>query len=291
MMHHAVRALRAEGYRRASDLPVAGAPHGVRDRAVRPLPDRARSSCCKDGPVFQYRRGQALGSEPAAYEEASPRRLQVRLVRRLPAAAPQRRGRAAGLAGAGASSPTFPRPAAASLEARTTSPWSRAASPLPTTPSASSACAPTAAILITIGACATAGGIQALRNWADVEEYKRVVYPSPEFISTLSTSTPISEHVRVDYELWGCPIDLQQLLTVVRSLLSKAQPVLPAHSVCMECKRRGNVCVVVARGEPVPGARDAHGMRRAMPDVQSRMLRLLRTCRRPEHGIVHAIAG
>jgi coenzyme F420-reducing hydrogenase gamma subunit len=106
---------------------------------------------------------------------------------------------------------------------------------------------------VTIGACATAGGIQALRNWADVQQYRRVVYPSPEFISTLSTSTPISGHVRVDLEVWGCPVDKQQLIAVVRSLLSKAQPVLPAHSVCMECKRRGNVCVVVARGEPCLG--------------------------------------
>ena len=107
--------------------------------------------------------------------------------------------------------------------------------------------------LVTIGACATAGGVQALRNWADVEAYKRVVYPSPEFIATLSTSTPISEHVRVDFELWGCPIDKTQLLAVVRSLLSGATPSLPAHSVCLECKRRGHVCVVVARGEPCLG--------------------------------------
>jgi coenzyme F420-reducing hydrogenase gamma subunit len=107
--------------------------------------------------------------------------------------------------------------------------------------------------LITIGACATAGGIQALRNWADVEDYKRVVYPRPEFLATLSTSTPISAHVHVDYELWGCPIDLGQLLAVIRSLLSGAQPRLPAHSVCMECKRRGHTCVVVARGEPCLG--------------------------------------
>ncbi|HYB90123.1 MAG TPA: hypothetical protein VEC38_03665 [Candidatus Binataceae bacterium] len=107
--------------------------------------------------------------------------------------------------------------------------------------------------LVTIGACATAGGIQALRNWADVEQYRSVVYPSPEFISTLSTSTPISEHVRVDFEIWGCPVDVRELLSVVRSLLSGAKPVLPAHSVCMECKRRGNACVVVARGEPCLG--------------------------------------
>lgn len=107
--------------------------------------------------------------------------------------------------------------------------------------------------LVTIGACATAGGIQALRNWADIKQYLQTVYPSPEFISTLSTSTPISEHVRVDFEIWGCPVDKHQLLAVVRSLLSQAQPVLPAYSLCMECKRRGNTCVVVARGEPCLG--------------------------------------
>lgn len=107
--------------------------------------------------------------------------------------------------------------------------------------------------LITIGACATAGGIQALRNWANIEDYKRIVYPSPEFISTLSTSTPVSEHVRVDFEIWGCPVDKRQLLAVVRSLLSGASPTLPAHSVCMECKRSGAVCVVVAKGEPCLG--------------------------------------
>lgn len=107
--------------------------------------------------------------------------------------------------------------------------------------------------LITIGACATAGGIQALRNWAAIEDFKRFAYPNPEFIATLSTSTPISEHVRVDFEIWGCPIDTQQLLAVTRSLLSGSRPFLPSYSVCMECKRRGNVCVVVAHGEPCVG--------------------------------------
>jgi coenzyme F420-reducing hydrogenase gamma subunit len=107
--------------------------------------------------------------------------------------------------------------------------------------------------LITIGACATAGGIQALRNWADVEAYKQVVYPSPQYIRSLSTSTPISEHVRVDFELWGCPIDKGQLLRVITDLVAGVQPRLPADSVCLECKRRGNVCVIVAQGMPCLG--------------------------------------
>jgi sulfhydrogenase subunit delta len=110
-----------------------------------------------------------------------------------------------------------------------------------------------ATTLITIGACATAGGIQALRNWADVESFKQVVYPSPQYIKSLSTSTPISDHVRVDFELWGCPIDKGQLLRVITDLVAGVQPRLPADSVCLECKRRGNVCVMVAQGIPCLG--------------------------------------
>jgi len=110
-----------------------------------------------------------------------------------------------------------------------------------------------ASLLITIGACATAGGIQALRNWSNVEAFKHAVYPSPEYIHSLSTSTPISEHVKVDFELWGCPIDKQQLLTVLTDLLAGVQPALPTHSVCMECKRQGHICVLVAQGLPCLG--------------------------------------
>lgn len=110
-----------------------------------------------------------------------------------------------------------------------------------------------AKVIITIGACATAGGIQALRNWAHVESFSKTVYPHPEYIRSLSTSTPISEHIGVDFELWGCPINKQQLLRVLTDLLAGVQPSLPTHSVCMECKCRGNVCVMVAKGIPCLG--------------------------------------
>ena len=103
-------------------------------------------------------------------------------------------------------------------------------------------------ILISIGACATAGGIQALRNWANVDDYISRVYATPEFISTLATSTPISEHVMVDYELRGCPINQRQLLEVLASLLQGLRPRLPRYSVCIECKRRRTVCIAVAQG-------------------------------------------
>jgi coenzyme F420-reducing hydrogenase gamma subunit len=107
--------------------------------------------------------------------------------------------------------------------------------------------------VVTIGACATAGGIQALRNFADVEEFTRLVYATPEFVSTLATSTPISAHIPVDFELRGCPIDKHQLLEVVSAFLHGRKPGIPSTSVCTECKRRGTVCVVVAHGTPCLG--------------------------------------
>lgn len=100
-------------------------------------------------------------------------------------------------------------------------------------------------VLITIGACATAGGIQALRNFQDVREFTRLVYAHPEYISTLATATPISAHVPVDFELRGCPIDKRQLLEVLTAFLHRRKPDIPGHSVCIECKQRGSVCVLV----------------------------------------------
>lgn len=107
--------------------------------------------------------------------------------------------------------------------------------------------------LITIGACATAGGIQALRNWKDSEEFVRAVYATPGFISTLKLSTPISEHVRVDFELRGCPINKRQLIELISATLAGRKPNIPSYSVCVECKRQANVCVMVAHGTPCLG--------------------------------------
>ena len=107
--------------------------------------------------------------------------------------------------------------------------------------------------LVTIGACATAGGIQALRNFADVKEFTSLVYATPAYISTLDTSTPISAHVKVDFELHGCPINKAQLLEVIGAYLNERRPQIPGHSVCIECKRRGTVCVMVAHGTPCMG--------------------------------------
>ncbi len=108
-------------------------------------------------------------------------------------------------------------------------------------------------LLIAIGACATSGGIQALRNYADIDGFVTAVYASPDFISTLATSTPIAEHVQVDLELQGCPINKHQLLEAISALLAGRKPNLPATAVCVECKRAGIPCLMVARGVPCLG--------------------------------------
>lgn len=107
--------------------------------------------------------------------------------------------------------------------------------------------------LVTIGACATAGGIQALRNFQNVEEYTHLVYPKPEYVKTLEKSTPISDHVKVDFELRGCPINTLQLIEVLSAFLNRRRPNIPTYSVCIECKLRGTVCTMVASGTPCLG--------------------------------------
>jgi len=107
--------------------------------------------------------------------------------------------------------------------------------------------------LITIGACATAGGIQTLRNWKDVKEFTKIVYAPPQYISTLDRSMPVASFIHVDFELRGCPVNKYQLIDVIVAFLNNKKPNISTHSVCMECKQKGNICVMVAHGTPCLG--------------------------------------
>ena len=111
----------------------------------------------------------------------------------------------------------------------------------------------TSDLLVTIGACATAGGLQALRNLADSPAWHADIYASPEHLDSLDTTMPIRDHVHVDFELWGCPVNGAQLLAAVRSLLSGVTPVVEKEKICMECKRQQAVCVMVTRDVPCMG--------------------------------------
>lgn len=107
--------------------------------------------------------------------------------------------------------------------------------------------------LVTIGACATAGGVQALRDLAQARDWIASVYARPEYIRSLDRSTPIAEHVKVDLELWGCPVNARQVLVALRTLLFGVVPVEEQDKVCLECKRKQTVCVLVAKGMPCMG--------------------------------------
>jgi len=139
--------------------------------------------------------------------------------------------------------------------------------------------------LVTIGACATAGGIQALRNWADVKEYASVVYARPDYIQTLATSTAIADHVAVDFELRGCPISKRQLLEVISAMLAGRRPVTPPHSVCIECKLKGKRLRDGGAWNTMSWPGHSCGVWRNLPVLQPRMLRLLWTDGNAEHAL------
>lgn len=107
--------------------------------------------------------------------------------------------------------------------------------------------------LVTIGACATAGGLQALRNWANMAEFKKYIYPSPELVGALPMSMPVSYYVYPDYELWGCPVDKDSLTEILVSFLAGKRPGIPVYSLCMDCKMKGVPCILVSAGEPCLG--------------------------------------
>ena len=121
--------------------------------------------------------------------------------------------------------------------------------------------------LITIGACATAGGLQALRNFTDAEQWMAAIYAQPEYIQTLSSSTPIREHVKVDLELWGCPVNGKQVLKAVRDLLFGVTPSQDGDKVCLECKRQQNICVLVTQNIPCMGPVTRTGCGAICPQV------------------------
>lgn len=122
-------------------------------------------------------------------------------------------------------------------------------------------------VLIALGTCATSGGLQSLRNFGDVEAYKKIVYQQPEVIEALPTSSAIKDHVKVDFELWGCPVNKAQVLEVITALLHDRRPVLPQHSVCQTCKQRGITCVIVSSNTPCLGPATRAGCGALCPAV------------------------
>ncbi|MCB1733990.1 MAG: sulfhydrogenase subunit delta [Gammaproteobacteria bacterium] len=120
--------------------------------------------------------------------------------------------------------------------------------------------------LVAIGACATSGGVQALRNLGRGHDWLAEVYPNPDQIDSLDAACPVSDYVRVDLELWGCPVSERQLFAAIAALLGHVAPKEHNDALCMACKARGSVCVLVTRDEPCMGPLTRTGCGALCPD-------------------------
>ena len=102
-----------------------------------------------------------------------------------------------------------------------------------------------AKVLIALGACATIGGINKLKNNFDLDEVKQCVYGKDASKPHLATALTkgADEVVKVDFYVHGCPIDRKEFTYIVRSLLMGKTPEIPDYPVCVECKANGNPCL------------------------------------------------
>lgn len=102
-----------------------------------------------------------------------------------------------------------------------------------------------AKVLIALGACATIGGVNKLKNRFDLDDVKQCVYGKDAGMPHLATAMTkaVNEVVPVDFMIHGCPIDRKEFTYIVRSLLIGKKPEIPEWPVCVECKAKGNPCL------------------------------------------------
>ncbi|HNR39066.1 MAG TPA: NADH:ubiquinone oxidoreductase [Acidobacteriota bacterium] len=100
-----------------------------------------------------------------------------------------------------------------------------------------------AQIVIALGACATIGGINCLKNFHNLDEVRQTVYGDKAHYFPTWETRPIDRVIKVDYHLHGCPIDRGEFLRVVKALLTGQTPTLPNYPVCVECRLKENVCL------------------------------------------------
>ncbi|MCX6112504.1 MAG: oxidoreductase [Proteobacteria bacterium] len=107
--------------------------------------------------------------------------------------------------------------------------------------------------LVPIGSCAVCGGIPAIKNTSKkAKEMEQKVYKDISNLTSLETR-PIDQIVKVDGYVKGCPMGERDLTELVISLLLNKQPDFLEYCVCVECKLKNNICVLVAYNEPCMG--------------------------------------
>ncbi|RLC87766.1 MAG: NADH:ubiquinone oxidoreductase [Chloroflexi bacterium] len=98
-------------------------------------------------------------------------------------------------------------------------------------------------LLVALGTCAHLGGVNALKNLHPLEDARRWVYGDKADWYPTYPARPISAVVEVDAIIPGCPIDREEFIRVVKAVLVGKKPPIPDYPVCVECKKKGNVCV------------------------------------------------
>lgn len=97
--------------------------------------------------------------------------------------------------------------------------------------------------LVAIGSCACLGGINTLKNHQPEEEYRHYVYGDKAIWFPTISARAISAVVKVDYELPGCPMIKEEFVRFVKCMLAGRPFELPDYAVCVECKKKGNLCL------------------------------------------------
>lgn len=97
--------------------------------------------------------------------------------------------------------------------------------------------------LVAIGSCACLGGVNTLKNHQSESDYRHYVYGDRAAWFPTTPARPISAVVKVDYELPGCPMIKEEFLEFVKCALAGKSFHLPDCAVCVECKKRGNLCL------------------------------------------------
>lgn len=100
-----------------------------------------------------------------------------------------------------------------------------------------------AAVLVALGACATIGGVNCLKNFQPLDNVRKYVYGDKADWYETFAARPIDAVVPVDYYIHGCPIHKDEFVKVTKALLMGKKPEIPSYPVCVECKKAGNVCV------------------------------------------------
>jgi len=82
-------------------------------------------------------------------------------------------------------------------------------------------------------------------------------------------SKAVKDFVYVEHELWGCPINPQQLLDFLNDFQLGVKPKKLDEKLCMECKRKQKVCTLVSQGRCCMGPITRGGCGVLCPSVDS----------------------